>query len=245
VGGGPTGVEFAAELRDFLNAYLPSVSPGIHSLARISLLEASPEILSVFDASLSHYALGKLNDQGVDVYRNAIVKKVDQGEVVLQDGAPFLGQTIVWSTGIKPTDLIQNLKVPKTKSGRVLVDAFFRIPSLPDIYALGDCADVEDKNFPATAQVAMQEAKSLARQFNDRAKQREAKPFSYKHMGMLAYIGDHDALVDLPFVKGKGVFAWLFWRSAYLTKLVSLRHKMMVLWDWCKSFLFGPDVSRF
>ena len=71
------------------------------------------------------------------------------------------------------------------------------------------------------------------------------KPFTYKHRGMMAYVGNRKALVDTKSVQGKGFGTWLFWRSAYLTKLMSWKNKMLVLIDWFRTFLFGRDISQF
>jgi NADH:ubiquinone reductase (non-electrogenic) len=71
------------------------------------------------------------------------------------------------------------------------------------------------------------------------------EPFRFKASGMLAYIGGGEALADLPQVKWSGRGAWLFWRSVYLTKLVSPANKVKVLFDWIKARLFGRDLSRF
>ena len=113
------------------------------------------------------------------------------------------------------------------------------------MYAAGDCATGEEIDYPATAQVAQQEGYYLGRALNRRARGKKAIPFRYKHYGMLAYIGGNRALADLATVKGKGLGTWLFWRSAYFTKLVSMKNKMLVLFDWLKAFLFGRDISRF
>lgn len=71
------------------------------------------------------------------------------------------------------------------------------------------------------------------------------EPFRFQNSGMLAYIGGRQALADLPHVKWSGRAAWLFWRSVYLTKLVSPANKVKVLFDWIKARLFGRDLSRF
>ena len=62
---------------------------------------------------------------------------------------------------------------------------------------------------------------------------------------MLAYIGAGRALADLPQAQWSGRGAWLFWRSVYLTRLVSPANKVKVLFDWVKARLFGRDLSRF
>ena len=64
-------------------------------------------------------------------------------------------------------------------------------------------------------------------------------------MGMPTNIGERRALAELKSIKGRGFVTWLFWRSAYLTKLVSLKNKILVLQDWLKAAIFGRDISRF
>jgi NADH dehydrogenase FAD-containing subunit len=113
------------------------------------------------------------------------------------------------------------------------------------IYALGDCAEVEGQGYPATAQVAEQQGRYLAKAFMRRAAGKEDGSFVYKHQGMLAYVGGNRALADLSRVKGRGFTTFLFWRSAYLTKLVSMRNRLLVLFDWVKAEVFGRDLSRF
>jgi len=71
------------------------------------------------------------------------------------------------------------------------------------------------------------------------------EPFHYKHLGMLAYIGSNRALADLQNFKGRGWATWLFWRSAYLSRIVSLKNKFSVMTDWIKAKLFGRDISQF
>ncbi|KAF8960637.1 NADH dehydrogenase [Flammula alnicola] len=74
------------------------------------------------------------------------------------------------------------------------------------------------------------------------------RPFHYSHQGSLAYIGSDKAIADLPFMNGNfasgGVATYLFWRSAYLSTLFSLRNRTLVATDWLKVKFFGRDVSR-
>ncbi|MFM1920437.1 MAG: hypothetical protein RLZZ303_2071, partial [Candidatus Hydrogenedentota bacterium] len=98
---------------------------------------------------------------------------------------------------------------------------------------------------PPTAQAAQQEAAHLAKVLNSMAHGKEPQPFKYKHKGMMAYIGDQKALADLGNIQGKGFTTWLFWRSAYLTKLVSFQNKFLVASDWLRSFIFGRDISQY
>ncbi|KAF9465885.1 pyridine nucleotide-disulfide oxidoreductase-domain-containing protein [Collybia nuda] len=88
------------------------------------------------------------------------------------------------------------------------------------------------------------EAEATKRQLN----KFKLRPFHYSHQGSLAYIGSDKAIADLPFMNGNfasgGVATYLFWRSAYLSTLFSLRNRTLVATDWLKTRLFGRDVSR-
>jgi len=76
----------------------------------------------------------------------------------------------------------------------------------------------------------------------------KVRPFHYSHQGSLAYVGSDKAIADFPLFNGNlasgGVATFLFWRSAYLSTLFSLRNRTLVLTDWLKVKLFGRDVAR-
>lgn len=253
VGGGPTGVEYAAELADFLEDELHSTYPHLASSAKVTLVEAGKQILNSFDAKLSAYATQTFQRRKISVLTNSPVKKVTAGKLCLTDGTEIEYGLLVWSTGNAATGFADAAPLQKDKTKRLIIDAYFRAAGHQDIFALGDCATVEAQVIPATAQSAMQQGKYLGKLFNkiassrlpDAAPERVYQPFVYKHLGMLAYIGDDKALADLPVAKTSGFLTWLFWRSAYLTRLVSWKNKAQVLFDWIKAAIFGRDVSRF
>lgn len=245
VGGGPTGVEFAAEMHDFLEQDLRHWFPRIVDEFQITLLEATDQILNTFDSRLGHYTLQLFKRQRIEVRLESPVKEVSQTSVFLCDGTAIPCGLVVWSAGNGPSPLVASLPFEKDNLHRLVTDSFFHVKGVKNVYALGDSATIEGKNFPATAQVAQQEGKYLAKMLNRMALGRLIVPFSYRHMGMLAYIGNRRALADLPNVKAHGFAAYLFWRSAYLTRLVSFKNKILVLFDWIKTSLFGRDISRF
>ncbi|HTK82464.1 MAG TPA: FAD-dependent oxidoreductase [Bacteroidota bacterium] len=245
VGGGPTGVEFAAEMNDFLEDDLSKAFPRVSPDFRITLLEATDQILSSFDAALGKYTIKQFQRSKIDVRTGSIVTRVEQDRVFLKDGSELRYGLLVWSTGIGPNTLVRSLPFEKDKHQRITVDEFFRVKGQTDVYAAGDCAVIHGQDYPATAQVAQQEGRYIARRLNRMSKGKSAEPFQYKNLGMLAYVGGNRALADLPNVKGSGYFTWLFWRSVYLTRLVSLKNKILVIFDWVKAMIFGRDISRF
>lgn len=246
VGGGPTGVEFAAELHDLVEESMENDYPELVGLVKITLFEALPTILNSFDKDLRDYTIRHFNRQGIELQLEKKVGRVSEGCLEFDDGTQSEGGLIVWSTGYSPTHLVESLPFEKQR-GRLLTDQYLRIPSSRDIYALGDCATVAGQNLPQTAQFAMQAGKYLGKALNRLAKGKNVKPFKFNNLGMLAYIGDSEALVDVPkaHLHWRGALSYLFWRSAYITRLVSLKNKVLVLLDWIKTGVFGRDMSKF
>jgi NADH dehydrogenase FAD-containing subunit len=165
--------------------------------------------------------------------------------VVLAGGEVIPCGLVLWAGGNAPVPLVSSLGLPLDRRGRVIVDDHLRVAGREGVYALGDCAAIGDPALPATAQVAQQQGKYLAGALASIRDEAYVEPFRFKAAGMLAYIGGGEALADLPNVKWSGRGAWIFWRSVYLTKLVSPANKIKVLFDWVKARLFGRDLSRF
>ena len=244
-GGGPTGVEVAAELHDLLDRELTQAHPQLARRARVIVVEALPRLLSGFDEALAGYTQEHFAREGVEVRTEAPVRRVEAGCVHLEGGERIPCGLVVWALGNAPVPLVDGLDAAKTENGRLVVDRHLRLAGRPGVYALGDCATFGDAPLAATAQVAQQQGKYLARALERERRGKTVKPFEFHSFGMLAYIGGGRALADLPGVKWSGRTAWLFWRSVYLTKLVSLANKVKVLFDWVKGRLFGRDLSRF
>lgn len=244
VGGGPTGVEFAAEMYDFLDEDLRKSYPRLAGEVSITLLEAGGQILNTFDEELSAYTLRLFQRQNINVRTGSLVTRLEHDTIILKNGEIIPYGLVVWSTGIGPTEFTETQPFPKDR-GKIVTDEFFLVKGFSNIYALGDCATIEGNSLPATSQVAQQEGYYLGRALNRKQRGKPVQPFRYRHYGMLAYVGSGRALADLTNFKGKGFATWIFWRSAYLTKLVSLKNKMLVVFDWFKTFVFGRDISRF
>jgi len=245
VGGGPTGVEVAAEIHDLLREELKRAFPVLAPRARIVLLEGGARVLSQYRQALAGYAERHFRREGIEVRTQTTVAAIGPREITLKDGGTLPYGMAVWATGNAPTGFVSCLEGLPIEKGRIGVDDRLRVRGREDVFALGDCAAFGDPPLPATAQVAQTQGKYLAKQLRDRARGRAAKPFRFRPVGMLAYVGGGRALADLPHSQWSGRGAWIFWRSVYLTKLVSLPNKAKVLFDWIKAALFGRDLSRF
>lgn len=244
-GGGPTGVEFAAELHDFIEEDVRKKYRGFEKLIEIILIEAGDKLLNSFDAKLSEYTLKIFKRQKINVKTNSYITRVTENEIFVNDGSIYNYGLLVWAAGNTATELIRNSTLPKNSRNKLIIDHYLKVNGSSNVYALGDCTEIPDEPFPVTAQTAQRQGKYLGKALNKIAKGKEIKPFKYKDLGMLAYIGSHKALANTNQYKGSGFATWIFWRSVYITKLVSLKNKILVLFDWFKTFVFGRDVSNF
>ncbi|KAK9069106.1 hypothetical protein SSX86_013222 [Deinandra increscens subsp. villosa] len=263
VGGGPTGVEFSGELSDFIMKDVSQRYTHVKDYIQVTLIEAN-DILSSFDDRLRVYATNQLTKSGVRLVRGT-VKDVQPRKIVLSDGTDVPYGLLVWSTGVGPSSFIRNMDLPKAPGGRMGVDDWLRVPSAPDVFAIGDCSGYLESTgkstLPALAQVAEREGKYLAELLNKIGKEgggyansgsdmELGAPFVYKHLGSMATVGSYKALVDLRQSKeAKGVSiagftSWFIWRSAYLTRVVSWRNRFYVATNWLTTFVFGRDISR-
>ena len=142
----------------------------------------------------------------------------------------------------------ENTELPKSRQKQLLVDGFLKVKGIEDgnVFALGDCAYIEDNPLACTAQVAERQGRYLAKQLAQELKQDKGlKPFSWRNAGMLAYVGDYQALAEFETSKFRGFMTWVLWRSAYLTMLGSFRLRLQVPFDWMRAFVFGRDTSKF
>ncbi len=238
-------MEFAAELHDFVMKEVRACYPHLTPDVSITLVDAADHILGAIDKSLSDYTTNHFKRQDIKVRTGIRTVKLEKNRAILNDGTEIPFGMVVWSTGLGPTIAVNNFNLPKDKTSRILVDDYLKVQGHENLYSVGDCACIVGKSLPATAQVAMQEGAYLGRTLNRLAKGQPVKPFKYKHYGMLAYVGDDSAIADLAVIKGRGKTTYYFWRSAYLTRLVSWKNKILVLFDWVKASLFGRDISRF
>ncbi|KAI9311126.1 hypothetical protein BX666DRAFT_1868627 [Dichotomocladium elegans] len=176
VGGGPTGIEYAAELHDFLEDDLSSWYPELAGKIKITLVEALPNVLPAFSKQLIEYTESTFKEQNITIHTKTMVKEVREKEIVVQrpsgelDTIPY--GLLVWATGNTTRPLIRNLmaKYPEMQNVRrgLAVDDWLRMKGPEDIFALGDASATK---YAPTAQVAAQQGKYLARVFKQMAVQ--------------------------------------------------------------------------
>lgn len=243
VGGGPSGVEIAGVLAEMKQTILPRDYPDLDtSCMHIYLINATPRLLGAMSERSSREAEKALKELGVEVMTNCMVTDYVDKELVLKDGQHISAETVIWVSGIKANNIDGIPAESIGHAGRILVDRFNRVKGLKDVYAIGDQCIVEgDEAYPyghpQLAQVAIQQAKTLAKNLIRQEKGETEQPFSYHNLGTMATIGRKKAVVEIGKLKFGGFFAWLLWLIVHLRSILGVKNKTIVFLNWMWSYM--------
>jgi NADH dehydrogenase len=262
-GGGFSGAELAGALNDFARGMLADYPNLSADDLRIVLVHSRERILPELSASLADYALERMRARGVTFELNARVSAARPGVVVLKrmelekmDATKkpeavqleIPTETLVWAAGTAPSPLLKELAVERDKRGAVLVENTLTVRGHTGLWALGDCAIVPDaktgKSCPPTAQFAIREARTLARNLCASIAGEPLQPFHFDSLGTLCVVGHHTACAEIKGYKFSGFFAWFLWRTLYLIKLPGLERKVRVVGDWTIELFFPRDILQ-
>ena len=253
-GGGFAGAELAGALNDFSRGILADYPNLRNGEVRVVLAHSRDRILPELSESLARYAQTRMEMRGVEFRLNTRLSDAREGVVVLSDGE-IPAETLVWTAGTAPNPLTKTLSLEKDKRGALIVDEDLSVPGYAGVWARGDCAAVmdakTDKPCPPTAQFALREAATLAKNIRASLEGRPTKGFHFDSLGALCVVGHQTACAELtiPFARSKsmrfsGLLARFMWRGIYLGKLPSLERKIRVLVDWTVELFFPKDIVQ-
>ncbi len=240
VGGGPTGVETAGALGELKNHILPRdyLELDMHKM-QIHIVEKEHRLFSAMSQKSSIKGEEFLKRFNVNVWLNTGVVSYDGKTIVLANGKQLLSQTVIWAAGVAGA-LIPGLQPESTIGNRFKVDHYNRVEGYENIFAIGDVAAmITEKNprgHPMLAPVASQQGKHLAKNLKSLLRKKKIIPFEYRSLGVMATIGRNRAVVELPFVKFQGFFAWFVWMFVHLMALVGFRNRVVVFVNWMWSY---------
>ncbi len=249
VGAGPTGVELAGAFAEIKRETLPKDYPGVDfSRFSIYLVEGSPHTLHAMSDNARSASSAYLRSMGVHLLTNTVLKSYDGRIAQLSSGEELLTATVIWAAGVTG-NFIDGLPAEiRTPSNRISVDRASKVKGLEHIYAIGDLACMETplypKGHPQVANVAISQAKRLAANLNAAAKGKPMVDYEYKDLGSMATIGRNKAVVDLPFMKFKGYFAWLTWMFLHLMLILSVRNKLIIFINWAWAYITRDSSLR-
>jgi NADH dehydrogenase len=249
VGAGPTGVELAGAFSEIKTNILPKDYPliDLQSL-KIILLEGSEHTLNNMSDLARRTSQEYLKRLGVTVKTNIFVTDYDGKTVTLSNGESIKSSNMIMTAGVVGNHLEGLNNEIILPNGRISVDRYNLAESYTNIYVIGDIAYMETpkypKGHPQVANVAINQARNLARNFGKMAKGRPLKAYEYLNLGSMATIGKNKAVVDLPFIRFKGYFAWFVWMFLHLMLILSIRNKLIVFINWAWSYITKDTSLR-
>lgn len=253
VGGGATGVEIAGALAEMRRYVIPYDYPDMDSsLMHIYLIEAGDRLLAGLSQESSQKAYEFLKSMGVDIQFGKMVTDYRDHKVIMKDGTEIPTRTFLWVSGIRANAMPGIDESHMGRGFRFKVDEYNRIPGVEDVFVIGDqCLQTSDAAYPnghpQVAQVAIQQAKNLAKNLkliDQGADSSELTAFHYKNLGSMAAIGRNKAVVEIGKFRSQGFFAWVLWLVVHLRSILGVKNKVMVLLNWLWKYVSYNDSIR-
>ena len=251
VGAGYAGVEALAELQDLARDALRSY-PDLEGVPqRWVLVEVLDRILPSIPEGLADYAATLLRERGVEIHTGTKLQEVTADGVRLDSGEWIESHTVVWSAGVAPVPVVQELGLPLDDKSRIKVDAYLRVEGHDTIWSVGDCAAVPNQATPAgqfdppTSQHALRQARQLAKNLIAVREGREPEKYGYNALGQVATLGQYRGIAEVVGVKMSGFLGWFVTRSYHLYALPLISRRIRVVADWTMALFFRRDVVAY
>jgi len=253
IGAGPTGVELAGTLAEIGRHTLKRDFRRIDTRQiRVVLLEGADRVLPPYPAELSEKARLQLEKIGVEVRTGSRVTNIDAGGLTFQTASGeehIASHTVVWAAGVAASPLVQTLGLAPERydrAGRVLVEPDLSVPGHPEIFVIGDLANISigGKPVPGLAASAKQMGWCAAGNILKRLRGEPTQAFRYRDYGTLSPIGRNAAVAVLGNLKLSGFFAWLMWLFAHIYFLIGFRNRLIVMIDWATAYFSFQRNAR-
>jgi len=250
-GGGFSGVECIAEMNDFLREAVGAYHHIRESDLRLILLQRGERILPELTENLARFAHQLLVKRGVEIRLGASLKAVSADAVIVEDKATGATETISAGTTVAtvpagPHHLLTALPLLQER-GRIVVNQQTEAPDWPGVWAIGDCAaiqQVDGQTSPPTAQHALRQAKTCAENIVASYRGTPKKIFGFTGLGKLGSLGRRSAVAEIFGFRLKGLIAWVLWRGVYVTKFPGLGGQIRLLSDWILDVFLPRDITQ-
>jgi NADH dehydrogenase len=251
IGGGPTGIELAGQIRDLARRSLRRNYQHIDpAMARVVLFESGDSLLPTYSQKLSFDVLAALAHVGVEVRRRAQVLRIEPHAVVYsyQGREERLPATVkLWAGGVAAAPLAgllaEQTLVRRNRAGQLELRPDCTLPGHPEVFVVGDL--MSTPGVPGVAQLAIQSGRFAARTIRDRQRGRAtAIRFDYRDKGSLATIARFRAVAHLPHVRLNGLPAWLLWLAVHLVTLMGFGRRLSVALHWGLAFTLSSRPER-
>ncbi len=245
VGAGPTGVELAAELQEYMQHTLCIYyrNSGFKKEDIIvNLITTTPDVISQFPQKMRELAMVELIKKDIRVKTNAFVTNIEPGKISFKDNTTLQAYTIIWVAGVTPSfSRIKGIAEGFTiaKNGRVEVNEFLQSTVDSSLFSLGDSSGTH----PMLAQVAVQQAKTVAQNIEALVIGSLPTPFVFRQKGLLLSIGQWYAIGNFAGLTFRGRIMWWIWRTAYLFNFLSWRKRFEIAFEWTENLFSPRDIS--
>jgi NADH dehydrogenase len=242
VGGGPTGVELAGAFAEIKRNILPKDYKGVDfSKFNVILVEGTKNTLGNMTDASKVESKNYLERLGVDIRTEVFVKDYDGNILQLSNGEFIRTRTVIWVAGVTGNTVDGLSQEVVTRGNRIKVDRYNKVQGYQNIFAIGDLACMSTPKYPnghpQVANVAINQAKLLAKNLKLLISGKLPKEYEYKDLGSMATIGRNKAVVDLPFIHFKGYFAWVIWMFLHLMLILSVRNKLIIFINWAWAYV--------
>lgn len=247
VGGGPTGVEYAGALSELTGHILPREYPELGGRqVRVIVVEGEQDVLPPFPKDLRDAAKAELEKKGVEVRGGLRVEGYDGQTARLSNGETIAAKTLIWAAGVKPAGLATALDVPRSKRGRIEVDAALRIKGRKREFAIGDIASFEQDGHEVAmlSAPAMQEGRVAAANILASISGGRLRKFRYRDKGSMATVGKGAAVAQAGKLHLSGFIGWVAWLAVHLYYIIGFRNRFMVLSGWAWNYLRSDRPVR-
>jgi NADH dehydrogenase len=247
VGGGPTGVELAGAFSELIRLVLRKDYRDLDLReVHVLLLEAGDTVLGAFTAPLREAARKSLEKKGVEVMLGAKVEEVTASSIRLAGGKEIRAGTIVWTAGVRASDIGGAVGAKLGRQARIEVDPTLQVRGQPAVFVIGDLAGPVENGapLPMLIPVAMQQGRHVAKAIEELVEDRSPGPFQYKDPGIMATIGRNSGVAQLGRVQLSGFLGWVMWLVVHLVNVISFRSRILVLINWAWDYFFYDRPIR-
>lgn len=223
VGGGPNGVELACKLADRLG-----------KMGEVKLIETGDDILSGFSRGVKRAAYRALSRRNVRMELQTTLGALETDSMTLTCGDRTNSlpvDLVIWAAGTEAREWVRNLDCQQSDRGKLLTRRTLQLVDYPEVFALGDLADIPSTKqpVPATAQAAYQQASCTAKNLKAAMRGKRLQPFRYLHLGDMLTLGKGAAVVSSFFLNLEGKLASFIRQLVYIQRLPTWHHRLQVL----------------
>lgn len=241
VGAGPTGIELAGEISDFVDDVVKCYFKNIKKEdVTLNIVNSTDTLLPLNHPKLAKWSCDYLKKAGFNLLFSRQVKSIEFEKVNFVSGKSIISGLIVWTAGVKPNIFETDVELEFDKQNRIIVNDYLLVKKQKNVMALGDIAS----GSPMLAQVAVQQADVLVDNLIQLINNKKPKiKFRFLNKGFLMSVGKWQGVGEIFRFPIKGPLVWILWHLVYFTKFISWNKRLKILIDWFLTFLVHRDIS--